>query len=276
MSAAPESPIHALHVGTAGWSYPDWVGPFYPDGTKREGMFAHYTQRYTAVELDSSFYGVPRATAIASWRDRAPTGFLLCPKFPKEISHDSFLEGCEAVHETFCARFAELGEHLGPMLLQFPYFRKASGVDVSELMRRLEPFLKRHREMTRARLVVEVRNKAFLIDDFRALLESHDAVLAAIDHPWMPDPEEILTHDSAEAGARRFSYLRMLGDRKGIERVTKKWTREVLDPSWRVSIWVRWILSMRTRGDVFVFVNNHYAGFAPATVERIERGLAAS
>lgn len=266
---------NALHVGTAGWSYPDWVGPFYPEGTRRDGMFARYVQRFTAVELDSSFYGTPRVSSIESWRDRAPAGFLLCPKFPKEISHDSFLEDCDQAHVTHCESFARLEDRLGPMLLQFPYFRKASGVDVTELMRRLEPFLARHREQSSGRLAVEVRNKAFLTDDFRALLMRYDVALVALDHPWMPDPEDMLDRMQACESWRSggFSYLRLLGDRKGIERITKSWKREVLDPSWRVSIWVRWIQAMRQHGDVFVFVNNHYAGFAPATVERIERGL---
>lgn len=270
--------MHALHVGTAGWSYPDWVGPFYPEGTRRGDMFAQYVRRFSAVELDSSFYGIPRASSIETWASRSPSGFLMCPKFPKEISHDTFLEGCEERHAEFVERFVELGDHLGPMLLQFPYFRKASGIDLHEFLRRLDPFLARHRELEPhpTRLVVEVRNKAFLRDELFATLERHGAALAAIDHPWMPDPEELeqrMQDPKWRPGG--FVYLRMLGDRQGIERITKTWDREVVDQRWRVAIWVRWMQAMRQEGDVFVFVNNHYAGHAPSTIEQIEKRLAA-
>lgn len=268
---------HALHLGTAGWSYPDWVGPFYPDGTRRDAMFAKYVQRFSAVELDSSFYGIPRKSSVESWAERSPEGFLICPKFPKAVSHDSFLEDCRETHAQFIEHLSLLREHLGPMLLQFPYFRKDSGVDVRELIRRLDPFLGQHRELeaAKSRVVVEVRNKAFLVDELFALLARHDVALATIDHPWMPDPE-VMAARMNEPGWRPagFTYLRLLGDRKGIERVTKKWNREVLDQSWRVGIWVRWMQAMRQEGDVFVFVNNHYAGHAPRTVQQIEQALA--
>lgn len=270
--------MNALHLGTAGWSYPDWVGPFYPEGTKRNDMFGRYVQRYSAVELDSSFYGVPSEASIDSWAARAGTQFLICPKFPQAISHEAFLVDCDDTHRVFVERFERLGSRLGPMLLQFPYFRRDSGVDVQTIVQRLDPFLARHRELTTsaARIAVEVRNKAFLKDELYAVLERHGAALATIDHPWMPDPEDMLRR--MEERAQRpggFAYLRLLGDRKGIERITKKWGREVIDQSWRIAVWVHWMLAMRQHGDVFVFANNHYAGHAPQTIAQIEARIAA-
>ena len=270
--------MNALHLGTAGWSYPDWVGPFYPDGTKRGDMLARYVRRFSAVELDSSFYGIPSESSIATWAERSSETFLICPKFPQEISHERFLVDCDDTHRVFVERFERLGARLGPSLLQFPYFRRDSGVDAGEMVRRLDPFLARHRELAgpTRRVVVEVRNKAFLRDDLYSLLSNHGVALATIDHPWMPDPEDMMRRmESSEHRPGGFSYLRLLGDRKAIERVTKKWGREVLDQSWRISIWVRWITAMRQHGDVFVFANNHYAGHAPSTIAKLEERLSA-
>ena len=69
-----------VHVGTCGWSFKDWKGPFYPSGTDDE--LAYYATQFDAVEIDSTWYRVPSPRMVNSWRERTPQGFLFCPKMP--------------------------------------------------------------------------------------------------------------------------------------------------------------------------------------------------
>ncbi|MFQ5504173.1 MAG: DUF72 domain-containing protein [Planctomycetota bacterium] len=264
-----------LRLGTAGWSYKDWVGAFYPDKTKAADMLSHYVRRFNAVELDSSFYGVPEERTVDAWCRKVPVGFLFCPKFPQEISHQKFLVNCEDELSLFLSRLGRLGTALGPMLLQFPYFRRDSGVGLRDFLARLEPFLDGfERAADRGmRLVVEVRNKSFLRKPLVELLRSRSVALGMIDHPYMPEPDEILERE--DLSTCDFSYLRLLGDRYAIERIRRVWDREILDQGWRVDLWTRWIQKNLSKGAVYVFANNHFAGHAPATMNGITQRIRA-
>jgi uncharacterized protein YecE (DUF72 family) len=81
-----------VYLGTQGFSFDDWVGPFYPAGTSKTAYLEQYAERLPAVEIDSTFYGVPRAATVQKWRERTPPGFRFAAKFPKLITHlDVFL-----------------------------------------------------------------------------------------------------------------------------------------------------------------------------------------
>ena len=263
----------SAQLGTSGWSYKDWVGPFYAEGTRASEMLAQYCRHFGVVELDSSFYGVPRPETVERWRKLMPPGFVMCPKLWQEITHNKFLVDCDAELGEYLESLTLLREHLGPIVIQFPYFRKASGIDIGAFEARLGPFLSSMRERFDGRLAVEVRNKTYLRASLFALLADHGAALIATDHSYMPAPAEFLERVD-EWPDPGFAFLRLLGDRMGIERVTKTWEREVIDQSWRLSIWAEWIRAMQQRGDVYAFVNNHYAGHAPATVARLQAELA--
>jgi uncharacterized protein YecE (DUF72 family) len=261
-----------LYMGTAGWSYKDWGGHFYREGIKPADMLEEYQLRYRCVEIDSSFYAIPPKRNIDSWKRRSRPGFLFAPKFPQVISHEKFLSDCDEELEVFLERVQGLGEHLGPLLLQFPYFNMKSGINVMGFVGRLSRFLKLFEAKGGKRLAVEVRNKTFLRAPLLDLLRDHRVPLVALDHPWMPTPQSYLGAEELRTGD--FAYLRLLGDRYGIEKITKTWNRTVLDQGWRLDSWARWIREQVAEGEVWVFANNHFAGFAPATVEALKERLA--
>lgn len=260
-----------LYMGTAGWSYKDWGGSFYREGIRPADMLEEYQHRYRCVEIDSSFYAIPPQRNIDSWKRRSRPGFLFAPKFPQVISHEKFLHDCDQELEVFLQRVQGLGEHLGPLLLQFPYFNMKSGINVMGFVGRLSRFLKLFEEKGGQRLVVEVRNKTFLRAPLLDLLRDHGVPLVALDHPWMPTPQSYLGTPEWRTG--RFAYLRLLGDRYGIEKITKTWNRTVLDQGWRLDSWARWIREQLDQGEVWVFANNHFAGFAPATIDSLKERL---
>lgn len=85
-----------IYVGTCGYAYKDWIGPFYPPKTRPGEMLAHYARQFSAVEIDSSYYGVPSAATIALMDARSPRGFTFTFKAPQSVTHPS--RSIERVH----------------------------------------------------------------------------------------------------------------------------------------------------------------------------------
>jgi uncharacterized protein YecE (DUF72 family) len=107
-----------IHIGTQGWNYDAWVGPFYPEGTRPADFLPVYSRAFTSVEVDSTFYGVPAPTTFRSWYDRTPDNFIFSLKLPQEITHEQRLRDTLGIGETFYERARELRHKLGPILVQ--------------------------------------------------------------------------------------------------------------------------------------------------------------
>ena len=197
------------------------------------------------------------------WRDKTPEGFIIAAKVPQVITHEKVLLDCEPEFEQFVDTMRLLGDKLGPLVLQFPYFNEAE-LSAGDFLARLRPFLKRL-ESTTARFAIEIRNEAWLDQRFADLLRQHRVALVLPDQEWMPRPDQLkfdyITTD--------FVYARLLGDRKMIERQTKVWDKVVVDRSAELQSWVSFCQKTVRRGiPMYVYVNNHYSGHAPATVEQ--------
>jgi uncharacterized protein YecE (DUF72 family) len=108
-----------VHIGTSGWYYPDWRGNFYPEDLAKSRWFARYAAHFSTVELNSTFYHLPRAELFHAWAERAPAGFLYAVKAPRDLTHRHDADPQHLV-ETLAGGARELGEHLGPILYQFP------------------------------------------------------------------------------------------------------------------------------------------------------------
>ena len=120
LSPPPRHVTPNLHLGTQGFTYPSWVGPFYPPGTPSSAFLTHYAAQFATVELDTTFYAIPRASTIAGWRERTPEGFLFAAKFPQAITHQKALTDCGPETIAFLDAMTHLDRKLGPLLLQMP------------------------------------------------------------------------------------------------------------------------------------------------------------
>ena len=140
--------------------------------------------------------------------------------------------------------------------------------NVDEFLRVLEPFLD---QLPRShRYVVEIRNKDWLTAKFMDVLRERGVSLALIDQSWMPewmsDPRE-WAERKLDLITADFTYVRWLGDRKGIEAVTTSWDKTVVDRRSDLQKWVDACVMIRRRGvDIYAYANNHYAGHGPATL----------
>lgn len=167
-----------------------------------------------------------------------------------------------------------LGPRLGPIVFQFPYYSKKYNVNESDFLERLAPFVESLPKDGHL-FVVEVRNKLWIRKPLLELLGSHGITLALIDHPWMYRSEQLMKVGGILTGP--FAYVRLLGDRYGIEKITKTWGEHVID---RKPDLERWATVMKSilgqRLNVFGYVNSHYSGYAPGDVDTLYQLLGAA
>ncbi|MCC6696325.1 MAG: DUF72 domain-containing protein [Candidatus Hydrogenedentes bacterium] len=256
---------HRVRLGTCSWSTRDWVGKVYSPTTKATDYIAEYARRYSTVEIDATFYGVPRRATIEGWRDRTPETFFFSAKAPQTITHEKFMAGCERDVSEFLTAMQILGPRLGPIVLQFPYYARSKNVTQGEFLKRLTPFLKTLPREDH-KFVVEVRNKSWLDRRLFEVLQGHGVTLALIDHPWMHSSAQLLKLEGILTGP--FAYIRWLGDRYGIEKLTKTWGEHVIDRRADIESWVPAIKQILDKQiPVWGYFNSHYSGFAPGDVD---------
>lgn len=109
-----------IEIGCAVWAYKGWVGNLFPAGTRPSEFLRLYSQQFTVVEGNTTFYSVPDATAIARWVAETPVGFQFCPKLPKQLTHAGLLQPQLPAMLQFVHHMQALGDRLGPLFLQLP------------------------------------------------------------------------------------------------------------------------------------------------------------
>jgi len=183
-------PMRVL-AGTSGYSYPAWVGRFYPEKLPASRMLAAYAARLPAVEINATFYRMPQAKTLATWRTQVPPAFVFALKGPQRVTHVKRLAGAAEDVAFFQRTAAELGAALGPVLWQLP-------PSLRKDLPRLRDFLALLPRGGRA--AFEFRHESWHGDDVLAALSDAGAALC------IADDEERSTPVVATAG---FGYLRL-------------------------------------------------------------------
>jgi uncharacterized protein YecE (DUF72 family) len=248
----------SILLGTSAFTASGWEGTFYPAGMKPADYLTYYATQFDRVEVDSTFYSTLAISTVKGWYANTPPGFLFAAKV---------LRDCDEDLSHFLKTMDCLGEKLGPLLFQFGYFNKKAFLGVNDFLARLVPFLKKLPKGYR--FAVETRNKNWLVPQFVETLRERGAALALIDQAWMPRPAQWF--EKLDPITADFTYVRWIGDRKGIEQETKTWDRVIVDRSADLAEWVEVLKTVHNRKiQILAFANNRYAGFAPATVEMFQ------
>jgi uncharacterized protein YecE (DUF72 family) len=244
-----------IHLGTQGWSYPDWVGSFYPPGAKQEQWLPFYAQVFDTVELDTTFYHPPRPAVVRSWDRNTPADFRFTAKVPQRITHESRLSIIGGHLQDFVESLAVLGEKLGPLLVQMPaeFERDAGTAGVLDRFLAAAP-----RDV---RFAVEFRHASWHAPETYELLRRHRAALAWTGWRNLPRVAEV-TAD--------FLYCRWLGDRREIERFDHvQIDRSAEATAWEADV-KRALPQVR---EIFGYFNNHWAGHSPASANEMKQRL---
>jgi uncharacterized protein YecE (DUF72 family) len=252
----------SILIGTQGWNYTAWVGPFYPPGTRPSEFLPAYARAFRAVEVDSTFYAVPEARVVRAWAGRTPPEFTFALKMPKEVTHERRLRDADDVVRDFLDLARQLGAKLGPILLQMgPDF----GPDELPAIKTFLPTLPGD-----LRFAIELRQSGWMspeiLPHLLELLARYGIALALSDGRWIPR-ETML--ELVEQTTADFLYVRWMGP----DRAITDYSRVQFDRSEEIRAWSVALQCAANTRDVFGFFNNHFAGHSPASARELQRLL---
>jgi uncharacterized protein YecE (DUF72 family) len=255
--------VRKTSIGAQGWNYDDWVGGFYPAGTRASEYLDLYARVFDTVEIDSSFYAIPTEASVQSWRARAPEGFQYSLKLPREITHERRLYESGEPLKRFCERIVGLEEKLASVLIQLPPDFSPRSYDAIE---RFVPLLP-----TGISFAVEFRDRGWLADGLRDrlldLFGRYDVTPALVESPWIPRETSFKLLDRAEQF--RFAYLRWLGPK-----VLTDFKRVQISRDRELAEWSEFISELCRRTTVvYGYFDNYYQGHSPATCNALKRLL---
>ncbi len=235
-----------FHIGTSGWHYKHWIGPFYPRGLSASNMLAWYAERFETVEINNSFYRMPSEAAVRKWAETVPPDFRFAVKASRYITHMKKLKDPEAALQRFLPVVEGLRRKLGPILFQLP---PQWPPDLERFSAFLDALPPRHR------YAFEFRNPEWHADPVYRLLEKRRAAFCIFDMAGFASPVRITA---------KFAYVRLHGPGGKYQ---GRYSRRELE-RWAGTI-ERWRLA-----DVFVYFDNDERGFAVRNAAELQRMLA--
>ena len=231
-----------IRIGTSGWDYVDWVGPFYQSKSKPKLPF--FSKVFDTAEINSTFYAVPRERTVMGWALNTPVRFSFAVKMNQEVTHSKVLDvgkGVEKDVEAFCERMSPLKKYkkLAAILIQLPPRLRFNEERLSSFFDALPSDF---------RFAIEFRHRSWLRDETFSLLEKHEVAYTIVDEPRLP-PDVVITSPLA--------YIRWHG------RGTRTWYNYLYSGD-ELQSWLPKVKQAAENAEeVYGYFNNHYHGFAP-------------
>jgi uncharacterized protein YecE (DUF72 family) len=238
-----------IRVGCSGWNYDHWRhGVFYPERLPARRWLEHYARYFDTVEVNATFYRLPRESAVANWVAESPPDFVFAVKMSRYVTHVKRLRDLPASLDLFYGRIAPLvrSPKLGPVLWQLPRTFRRDDARLEAALEQLPP----------GRHCFEFRHESWFADEVYELLRRHGVALVIGDTPERPFQTQELTAD--------WTFVRFHYGHRG--RGGNYSDRELQEWAERIEGWSR-------RGDVYAYFNNDWAGYAPRNARRLKRLL---
>ncbi len=241
-----------IHIGTSGWAYDDWAdGVFYPPDLSNRDWLKFYSQTFTTVEINATFYHQMPAKIYAGWRQQVPKNFIFSVKASRFLTHVKKLNDPFEPWRRFIANAAELKEKLGPALVQLP---PNLHFDIGKL-NNLTKAIRAGNKIIRRRLLValEVRHQSWFNEAVYKVLKKHNIALVFSYGEGLP-VAEVITAD--------WLYLRLHGP-AGLYG-SKYTVGQLKKLAAKIKAW------RRRAKDIFVYFNNDTAGYAVSNARQLK------
>jgi uncharacterized protein YecE (DUF72 family) len=240
--------VGEVRIGCSGWNYPHWRGRVYPEGLAQRHWLEHYASLFDTVEVNSTFYRLPRKDAVAAWVETTPPEFVFAVKASRFLTHIRRLTDLEQGVRRFYERLEPLtcSQKLGPVLWQLPATFRRDDERLAAALERIPP----------GRHCFEFRHPSWFVPEVYALLRGHGAALVIADHPERTFQTHELTAD--------WTFVRFHHGRRG--RNGNYSDREL-------ETWARRIAQWRRRVDVYAYFNNDWEGYAVRNALRLGSSL---
>lgn len=243
--------MNRARIGCSGWNYDDWRGGLYPRTVPRRQWLEVYAQAFDTVEVNATFYGLPKRETVAAWARATPAGFAFAVKVSRYVTHIKRLRDVGDGAARLRERLEPLADadRLGPLLWQLPG-------DLPRDDARLAAWLEVVDGWRGVRHTIEFRHPSWFAGSVMASLRAHGVALTVGDHPERPFQTHVATAD--------WRYVRL---HYGVHGGDGRYSEDEL------ATWARRIGQWRRRGDVYVYLNNDWQGFAPANAASLRRRL---
>ena len=229
-----------LNVGTSGWSYKHWSRIFYPENIKPPQYLEYYLTKFNCVELNSSFYHLPKESTITGWKERTPETFRFCPKLSRFITHQKRLVGTKEALVKYFDLFQNMKVRMGPVLIQLPPALKYDRSLVTDFLDLLRSLNKEYQ------YAIEIRHRSWIKDEFLQLLSDYGISFVVADSGNRFPYHEAVTAD--------FVYMRLHGPEKLY--ASGYHDADLFKFAEKILIW------LNEKLEVWVFFNNDFGGFA--------------
>ena len=233
-----------IRIGTSGWHYKHWIGNFYPQGWPASKMLGYYCERFDTVELNNSFYHLPKRPALESWRDSTPAGFCFAAKGSRFLTHMKKLKDPEQGLERFFGAIDILAHKLGPILFQLPPNWE---IDFDRLKIFVQHLPRHHR------YAFEFRNDTWSVPQIYDLLAQNNIAYCIFDLAGTQSPIEV-TADMV--------YVRLHGpggkyQGSYTDNALSQWAKRIYN--WR-----------REQKSVYIYFDNDQAGYAAENASKLK------
>jgi uncharacterized protein YecE (DUF72 family) len=203
-----------LHAGTSGYAFKEWRGSFYPSDLDDDGMLGYYASRFPAVEINNTFYRLPKEAVLQSWAAQVADEFTFAIKASQRITHHARIKPeCASAVEFLLKNTASLAGRLGPILFQLP-------PNLKKDIERLRGFLATLPEDRR--YTIEFRHESWFDEDVFAVLRERDIPMCIIEQPEFSSPI-VSTASWGYTRLHRFDYD---------EAMLAEWTRRIQAQPW--------------------------------------------
>ncbi|MFX1315711.1 MAG: DUF72 domain-containing protein [Promethearchaeota archaeon] len=249
--------MRKISIGCAGWDYIDWIGPFYPKKLKKSYHLTYYAKFFNIVEINSTFYNLPSIDTVSKWNSRVSTNFRFIIKIWKNITHNLDDSEIESRIIQFLYHMEPLKKKTAAFLLQFPPWFNYSEKHLNQLK-----FLLNNIPNT-FKLVIELRDNSWFEPEI--LSKFIDGSHKILGTTYMPKLNPYYLP------FQNYYYIRLIGDRKLT--VFNQIQRDQKESLAHLKKEIKNLISMPNIFEIFIIVNNHFAGFAPETVNILKKEL---
>lgn len=244
-----------ITIGTAGFSYKDWVGPFYPKKLERSRHLEFFSNYFPIVEINSTFYNLPSEDMVINWNNRVPEEFRFIVKLWQKITHE--LKNSEINNRIleFFSRIRPLKEKIFGILLQFPPWFKYSEKHLEQLSYLVKTIPSEYN------YIIELRDNSWFNPEI--LSNFIDGKKLILGTTYMPG---IIPYYRPN---QNYYYIRLIGDRElTVFNRIRRDQKEAINNLYKN---IQNLVKIPNVYEIFIIVNNHFQGFAPESVNNLKK-----
>lgn len=236
-----------IHIGTSGWHYMHWKGPYYPQGLSAKDFLPQYAEDFSTVEINNTFYKLPEITTLKHWQDSVPKEFIFSVKASRYITHVKKLKDPKSSLKRFFSRIAHLKKNLGVILIQLP---PKWPLNLERFKAFLQALPKGYR------YAFEFRETSWLCEEVYALLKKRGHALCLYELEGEKTPRLVTA---------KFAYIRLHGPKGAYQ---GSYSARSLDK------WAQQFLEWSKKGiEVFCYFDNDEKGYAPKNAQTLLKKL---